>query len=333
MSRQLFRYHPNIGYTFIPGLRTRVASADGGYLLRVNQAGFRSDREFEREKPAGVRRVLLFGDSFTAADGVSNKKRYSDVLETLVAGLEVYNFGLPGTGTDQQYVTFREFAGQYEHDQVVVAVLVENIRRVAAKYRTYATSDGQTRILAKPYFRPGPGGDLIRHHYPVPREPLTEEDLPEDQRPHVDRGGRFEVLRKAVNKLGPWARDVAQHVTHYQPLPAYEAPDNPDWLLMKAILTAWIRESANPVVIFPLPLYQHVEETADPSGYQQRFRELAEETGARLHDPMPDYLQTPRSERRRFRFGKDIHPTPASHELLAASLARCVRELAGEPVA
>ena len=42
------------------------------------------------------------GDSFTAADGVSNRQRYSDLLEARLPGIEVYNFGLPGTGTDQQ---------------------------------------------------------------------------------------------------------------------------------------------------------------------------------------------------------------------------------------
>ena len=50
-------------------------------------------------KPQRRMRVLVFGDSFTAGDGVSNGSRYSDVLETLLPPpTEVHNFGLPGSG-------------------------------------------------------------------------------------------------------------------------------------------------------------------------------------------------------------------------------------------
>src|ERR1044072_2965541 len=45
----LFEYDPDIGYRFVPHLKTRVASPDGGYLVRTNGQGFRSDREFERD--------------------------------------------------------------------------------------------------------------------------------------------------------------------------------------------------------------------------------------------------------------------------------------------
>ena len=97
-------------------------------------------------------RVLLFGDSYTAGMGVSDAARYGDVLERLLPGVEVYNFGLPGSGTDQQYLIHREYAARYEHDLVVIGAMVENIRRVASRYRPYATLEGESLILAKPYF-------------------------------------------------------------------------------------------------------------------------------------------------------------------------------------
>lgn len=75
MQRQIFEYHPVIGYRFIPGITARVPHESGGYLIKANQAGFRSDHEVTREKPSGVFTVLLFGDSFTAGDGVSNQYR------------------------------------------------------------------------------------------------------------------------------------------------------------------------------------------------------------------------------------------------------------------
>src|ERR1035441_4062657 len=104
--RQIFQYHPVIGYHYIPALRARVLHEVGGYMVRTNATGFRSRHEFLEVKHPGAKRILLFGDSFTAGDGVSNNNRYSDLLETLVPGLEVFNYGIPGTGTDQQYLAY-----------------------------------------------------------------------------------------------------------------------------------------------------------------------------------------------------------------------------------
>ena len=134
---QMFEYHPKIGYRFVPGLKARMPHESGGYLMRVNQSGFRCDHEFVQAKSNTTRRILLFGDSFTAGDGVSNPKRYGDLLEKILDNVEVYNFGLPGTGTDQQYLAYQEFARTLEHNLLIIAVLVENIRRVAAHYSYY----------------------------------------------------------------------------------------------------------------------------------------------------------------------------------------------------
>lgn len=323
MSRQLLEYHPTIGYRFIPNLRARVEHESGGYLVRVNSAGFRCNREFARER-SGARRVLLFGDSFSAGDGVSNEKRYGDVLETLIPDLEVYNFALPGTGTDQQYLAYRELAAGIEHDVLLIAVLVENIRRIVAHYRVYVDDQGREMCYAKPYYELGSGG-LTLHNVPVRKEPIPAAEMAGDESAHVDRGGRFAALRKVVNALG--LREVAQKLSHYQPLPDYDRADSPAWLLMRAILEQWIRGHDKPVVLMPIPLHQYVEGTADARPYQARFRELAAAVGCTLHDPLPDLMQRSAAERRGFRFKHDVHPTPAGHAALAESLAPTLRRM------
>src|SRR5215212_10148414 len=120
--RSVTQHHPAIGYTFIPGVKARVRlpNEETAYLVRANARGFRCDHEFVAEKRGGTRRALLFGDSFTAGDGVSNGKRYGDLLEQLIDGLEVYNFGLPGTETDQQYLAYQELAVGLEHDVLIL---------------------------------------------------------------------------------------------------------------------------------------------------------------------------------------------------------------------
>jgi lysophospholipase L1-like esterase len=331
MSRPLFEYHPVVGYRFVPGLRARVPHEGGGYLVRANAAGFRSEHEFTPARPPGTYRVLLFGDSFTAGDGVSNRDRYGDLLERHVPGAQVFNFGLPGSGTDQQYLAWREMASGIEHDLLVLAVQVENIRRVASRMRTFE-AEGRQVVLAKPYFTLDADGSLSLHGVPVAREPLRPDQVAPEDLAHLDRGGDHALVRKVVNKLG--VKDVVQTLTRYQPLPAYDRADHPDWRLMRAILSRWIAESTVPVLLMPVPLYQYVEETSSPDGYQQRFRELAADTGALLHDPLPDFHRLPKAERRQLRFGRDIHPTAAWHRVMADSLAPRLESLiAARPAA
>ena len=320
--RQILQYHPVIGYTFVPGIRARLDNDAQGYFLRANETGFRSEREFVKDKALGVFRILLFGDSFTAGDSVSNKDRYSDQIEQIAENVEIYNFGLPGTGTDQQYLAYREIGRHFEHDLVMICVLVENIRRIVARYRNYDDDAGKDRLFAKPYFELTESGSLELRHVPVARGPIAEDALPETERQHVDRGGHNQLLRRVVNALGSRVKDHAQRLSRYQPLPAYDDPESYDWRLMKAILRQWTSESDTPVLICPIPLYQYVEETASPDGYRSRFAELAAWNDVFVHDPLDDMCRVPIEERRSYRFPRDVHPTKEGHLVLARSFAR-----------
>ena len=324
MTRELMRHHPGTGRTFLPSLKTRVMHEGGGYLVATNAAGFRSSREFHAERPCGKRRVLVFGDSFTAGEGVSNKHRYTDVLEAALEHTEIYNYGVPGTGTDQHYLTYRTFAKCVPCDLIVISVLVENIRRVAARFRPFIAPDGAVRLLPKPYFTLDEGR-LALHGVPVPTGTFSWEELDAEQARHVDESGRFPLMRKVVNALG--LRDMAQQLTSYQPLPQYDDADSADWQLMRAVIGRFIGECRAPVLLMPIPLSQHVEETASAAGYQARFREAAQANGCLLHDPLPDLQAYSGEERRAFRFEKDIHLTPAGHAALAKSLLPVVSRL------
>ncbi len=324
MSRQLFEYHPLVGFRFIPGLKARVEHEGGGYLVRANQSGFRCEHEFQVARRPGLRRVLLFGDSYTAGDGVSNRDRYGDLLEQLVPHLEVYNFGLPNTGTDQQYLIYREFARDLAPDLVIIAVLVENIRRVAARYRPVADGEGRKLWMAKPYFTLDAAGVPRLAGVPVPREPVPWQALPDEQRAQADRGGRWPWLRRWVNYLGPALKARVQRRAQLQPLPQYNRADHPDWRLLRALLVQWFAEISAPVIVMPVPVYQYIEDLASPAQYRARFNELASPPHVEIHDPLDALRGVPMAERRGYRFATDPHPTPAAHRVLATSLAACL---------
>jgi hypothetical protein len=327
MSRDLYQYHPVLGYHFIPGLKARVDHEAGGYLVQVNDVGFRCAHSFQKRKTSDKFRVLLFGDSYTAGDGVSNKDRYGDLLEQKLEGLEVYNFGLSGSGTDQQYLSYREFARDIECDLVVIGVLVENIRRVAARYRLYQSHTSQFLLMPKPYFVLNGDGELVLQGVPVPKEPMPLDALPPAERIHVDHGGSAYWLRKMVGMLGSRVKEMAQSLTHHQPLPEYDKPTSSEWQLLKAILRRWAGEIGVKAVIMPIPTYHYIEESSSAEGYQARFSELDLGDDVIVHDPLGDFRRFPKAERRRFRFERDPHPTAAWHRVLADSLAGVIGPL------
>jgi carbamoyltransferase len=335
MQRSLFEYHPVVGYRFIPGLKTRVAHEGGGYLVLVNSSGFRCRHELTREKPEGTTRILLFGDSHTAGDGVSNGKRFGDVLETLLPGkAQVLNFGLPGTGTDQQFLAYREFAAGIEHDLLLLVVQVENIQRVAARYRYYADEQGRRVLYAKPYFELA-GGRLVLCHVPPQPAPLEPTAVPEGSAGNIDEVARYPLLSALVRSLTrvAWARkilvsgglkDRVQGAMHYQPVPHYSSPRNPAWLLLAAILREWIGEHSGPVLLVPLPFYHYVSGLSDARPYQARFRELAATLDCAYFDPLPVLQANPREVIRRMYFENDGHLTAEGHAAVAAALAPAI---------
>ena len=319
-THRQFRYDPDIGYTFIPNLKVRLPHETGGYLVRTNSLGFRDDRT--PGATSSRRRVFVFGDSFTAGDGVSNGHRYSDELQRNLTDVDVYNFGLPGSGTDQQLIAYRKFARGLDCDLLIVGVLVEDIRRVTSQFRTIEAEQGNVAFQAKPYFELV-DGRLVRHHEPVPDNPLSEEELAADNM--VDKGGRFPVLRRLVSSLG--LKDAIQRLTEYQPVPDYDSAASSGWQLMRAILLEWRLMHKGPMLVAPLPLYQHVEQTAQAKCYQARFSELAAESDIVVHDVLPDLLSYEISERRGFRFKTDVHLTRSGHQAIARSLVPVVADL------
>jgi hypothetical protein len=52
--RQIFCYNENIGHLFVPNINARVIHETGGYYVRTNSLGFRSDVEFKEKKMGKV---------------------------------------------------------------------------------------------------------------------------------------------------------------------------------------------------------------------------------------------------------------------------------------
>jgi len=243
----------------------------------------------------------------------------------------VFNLAIPGTGPDQQYLTWREAAAGRRADAVVVAIWVENIRRVVSHFRWFRDGRGGEQLFAKPWFELI-DGRLSLHGSPPAARPVAIDSLNETERTHIAQRARLEWTRPLMDRarthpllgrLDVTRRVVepVQRVARYQPVPEYANGDDVAWRLLSAIVEAWAGELDVPMLIMPLPFRHHVTGIADPSPYQARYHELAAACGAAYLDPLEAFAGLSRDERRDLYFADDGHPTARWHAIVGAALA------------
>ena len=111
-----------LGYVLKPG------SVKG--LYRINSGGFR-DREFSEEKPPGVFRIVVVGDSVTFGllcdAGSAYPKQLESLLNEQATGgaprFEVLNLGVTGYNISQVVEFLRVVGTRYEPDLIVTVEL------------------------------------------------------------------------------------------------------------------------------------------------------------------------------------------------------------------
>ena len=178
------------GYSLKPGVEGWYRR-EGAAFVRINSEGLR-DREHSKQKPAGVLRVAVVGDSYAEAFQVEQEKAFWSVLEKRLAlcpalagrQVEVINFGVSGYGTAQELLTLREKVWDYSPDVVLLAVTTNN--DVSDNLRALKATD------EIPYF-------VLRG------EELTLDNSFRDTR-------SFRLRDSALNRLGRWLRDHLRFV-------------------------------------------------------------------------------------------------------------------------
>ena len=326
-GRRIATFDEQTGIRLVPSMKIRAEQRGTPYKMRTNDAGFRT-HPFTSKERVSHKRVLVFGDSFTEGVGVSDGKRYTDVLEELNPGVEVLNFGVRATGTDQQFLFFREQEANFDYDLVVVGLYAHDVRRNYSRFNVLTTEDGA--FFEKPFFRVE-DGELVLHNVPVPKSAMAYGEMNESQRELVYNRGLKYRIRREVARRAPWAKEVLQRVSRYQPAPYFQSASNPAWRLTTAIIQQWQREARSPLLIVAIPPHQYIRGTASPKGYRARFRELGSLPGVTVHDPLDDFLKLPREQLPGLHLSRDDgHFTAAGHRVLADSLSPVVRDLLDE---
>lgn len=90
---------------------------------RINKEGMRDDREFSYDKPEGMCRVALFGDSFFVGYELDLRDTFAATLEKRLRAegfkVEVLNFAVSGFGTAEMLRTYERYGRKFNPDVVV----------------------------------------------------------------------------------------------------------------------------------------------------------------------------------------------------------------------
>ena len=134
------------------------------HTYRSNSQGFRSDSDFD----AGDRRLKLafVGDSFTFGTGVANEETFLSFVEKGAPDRISWNFGMPGFGVDQVWLSARHQALPLKPDLLVVGLINADFERSQVTFR-------RLEGFGKPTFKLV-SGQLIERTNEQPPNALTQ---------------------------------------------------------------------------------------------------------------------------------------------------------------
>jgi hypothetical protein len=154
---------PVIGQRYIQSFAGDVFVSEAGRKvpLRFNDVGFRGPTR-PRQKPPGVRRIAVLGDSMIASLAVDEAQTMVCQLQRLLnesrtdTKWEVLNFGVNGASPGQELVLYREVVAGFEPDIVLGTFFVgndlsDNCSRLSSNPRIYFDVDESGDLRQEPF--------------------------------------------------------------------------------------------------------------------------------------------------------------------------------------
>lgn len=159
---------PITGWSQLAGAEGRSFNEIYEYdvAVKINDLGLRSPEDIGYEKPEGVYRILVLGDSFTEAIQVELEETYGQQLARILKKkgyrVEVINAGTGSWGNDQELLWLREEGYKYHPDLIILQIFARNdfennyqpfeSVRLGANYKPYFhLVNGKLKLELFPY--------------------------------------------------------------------------------------------------------------------------------------------------------------------------------------
>ncbi len=311
----------------LAGTETHHVAPQFEVTVSINSHGLR-DVETPYEKPAGERRVLCVGDSFTFGQGVELDECFVKVAESLMPDeWRCINTGVPGWGTADE-LDFIEHEGfKYDPDIVAICFFGNDIRDNGWRDTYRLDLDGKPfRVAAFDGYdsRASPESDPVLGKMYTRRHGAST----------PPKGASWWVRNSNLYRL---ARQAASRSTQSYPDPRAENTWVDDRVRERRPLTAALlaemtrqcaeRDIATVILLIPYP----GETTAcEETNFRDKLRDVtgpSEELGARVVDVAPALLAAGGEDAY---FPKDMHANAVGHAAIGRELADALLEVTGE---
>lgn len=290
----------------------------------VNRDGF-LDVEHGRQKPAGVRRVGFFGDSYVEALQVPLEDTFFRRLQTQISGqqMEVLAFGISGWGTLHSLMAYRVMAPRYDLDDVVYVFVTNDPGDNHSKVKRWADVSAE--------IDPDGPGFLIRNR----REDSTIDRVCRSYGAEsmVARSVcgwwkmRSAAQRDEANRAQPGSVDQNDRRTHWPPELLAETE-----ILARRILQQFRDEVARDgrgfAVLYVPRGNEELEGTLEPA---DSWVPWLSRTCAELGIPLWNPTALLRREHAAGKVIYDDHWSPAGHERIASFVAEQLRRTRADP--
>jgi len=131
VTRLLWHYEAKNQYVGIKLEGPDQQIINEGVEYQTNSLGLRMNREVEPEKPKGVKRILVLGDSFIFGDGLSYEDlvtiKIEKILNTEIKNIEVINAGVGGYNTSDELEQLIRLTPAIRPDLVIVFFFTNDV--------------------------------------------------------------------------------------------------------------------------------------------------------------------------------------------------------------
>jgi hypothetical protein len=224
----IYRYDPELGWFPIANSKKTFA---GGRRIQVehNGRGFRDVEHVVGTRP----RMIFLGDSFIWGYDVEQPERVTEKLRAKVTDWSIYNLGVSGYGTDQEYLLLRR---QYEFYRPQIVFLVF--------CRDNDDDDNSSNVRYGGYYKP---------YFTVDGAGLTLRGVP------VPKSEKYFFSQHNVLAKSGWVRLIAQAYFNLTAPPVYIAPRSPTHAIL-AEMQRFIQSKGGQLVVGLQRSYPELEQ-------------------------------------------------------------------------
>lgn len=295
-----------LGWSGKPNLRLRFRRAEFDALVQHDAEGWRQP---EPPRPAApTSRILVLGDSFTWGWGVSQGQVFTDLLQAaLPATVAMYNRGVPGFGTAQEYLLLQRELATRTYDAVVLLFYINDL-----------SDNISARQGRRPYFELVDGELLPRNQPALPVINPVKQFLREHSRAYAFVEFRVELLRRRFFREANSDREYrTAAAVDFHEVPGYAVTAR----LLGEIQRLAHKHGARFFLVY-VPQVSEIELDA-PFPYDRSIHAMVDDIARRENIQLIDLSTTFHQHAKAGKqliYPIDAHWTPAGHRVAAAAL-------------